>query len=75
MALSALANYLPMLAFGLTPPFQAAVVLFVVRRWSCRHRCLCRLGVFNYLTVLTLSQYGVERFLSNGSGTTRATRR
>ena len=60
VALSALANYLLMRAFGLTLPFQAALVLFVVLQVGAVPPSLPgRLGVFNYLTVLTLSQYGV----------------
>jgi uncharacterized membrane protein YbhN (UPF0104 family) len=61
VALSALANYLLILAFGLTLPFQAALVLFVVLQVGAVPPSLPgRLGVFNYLTVLTLSQYGVD---------------
>lgn len=48
-------------AFGLTLPFQAALVLFVVLQVGAVPPSLPgRLGVFNYLTVLTLSQYGVD---------------
>lgn len=61
VALSALANYLLMRAFGLALPFQSAIVLLLVLQVGAVPPSLPgRLGVFNYLTVLTLGRYGVD---------------
>jgi hypothetical protein len=62
MLLSTLANYLLFRAFGLSLPFSAALLLLVVLQVGTVPPSLPgRLGVFNYLTVLTLGIYGVER--------------
>jgi glycosyltransferase 2 family protein len=60
--LSAVANDLLFRAFGLPLPFTAALLLLVVLQVGSVPPSLPgRLGVFNYLTVLTLGLYGVDR--------------
>lgn len=67
MALAAGANYLLFRAMGLTLPIHAALVLLLVLQVGSVPPSLPgRIGVFNYLTVLTLGFYGVDRATALG---------
>lgn len=67
MALAAGANYLLFLAMDLALPLDAALVLLLVLQVGSVPPSLPgRIGVFNYLTVLTLGFYGVDRATALG---------
>lgn len=67
MALAALANDLLFHAMGIPLPFHASLVLLLVLQVGSVPPSLPgRIGVFNYLTVLTLSVYGVDRSTALG---------
>jgi uncharacterized membrane protein YbhN (UPF0104 family) len=60
--LAATTNYLLFLAFGLSLPFTAAAFLLVVLQVGVAPPSLPgKLGVFHYLTLLSLSVFGVTR--------------
>lgn len=67
MALAALANYLLFRAMGIPLPLHASLVLLLVLQVGSVPPSLPgRIGVFNYLTVLTLGFYGVDRATALG---------
>lgn len=67
MALAALANYLLFRAMGIPLPLHASLVLLLVLQVGSVPPSLPgRIGVFNYLTVVTLGFYGVDRATALG---------
>jgi uncharacterized membrane protein YbhN (UPF0104 family) len=60
--LSAAANQLLLVAFGLALPLSAGVaILVVLQAGSVPPSLPGRIGIYNYLTVVTLGMYGVDR--------------
>ena len=62
LLVAALTNYLLFLAFGLELPFVAAVFLLVLTQAGSVPPSLPgKIGIFNYLTVVGLGSYGIDR--------------